>query len=176
MEDREDTAFNCQTPSLLQQRLKRQLCQGLIPLLYKPSPDGAEPSDGGCFPGNAPFTPRRSSSSVEKLQHSSLSHAGNFNYIKNEEKWISPRAPGTSQSLGGGGGPSASHSKSLLEQQIPSIFVLIITNPPKELAELLPGAGPPRGSVICSVVTAGSRDAENLRLVSWVHGVGRGRQ
>lgn len=69
--------------------------------------------------------------------------------------------PGTSQSLGGGGGPSASHLKSLLEQHIPSIFVLIITNPPKEPAELLPGAGPPQGSRIWSIIVAGSRDAES---------------
>lgn len=71
MEDREDTAFNCQTPSLLQHRLKRQLCQDHLLLCFM----NPLLTEQGCLmgdasqaaPEDAPFTPHRSSSSVEKL-------------------------------------------------------------------------------------------------------------
>lgn len=62
---------------------------------------------------------RRSSISIEKLRRSSLSHAGNFNYIKIKKNEFLPGTLAPAGASMGGAGPGASHLKSLLSNKFP---------------------------------------------------------
>lgn len=80
---------------------------------------------------DSPFMQRRSSISIEKLRRSSLSHAGNFNYIKIKKNEFLPGTLAPAGASMGGGRTRCLPLEVSAEQQIPQIFVLIITNPSK---------------------------------------------